>query len=709
MYNKVVPDITESPRIPALREYYLSHAGMAVNRDFVPWKCHRSLALYNEGWYLSRNAPTVRIRRSMAEKHMLEHTVPVIFPGELIVGQPDFSPFTEEEKTDAAKFTGYSAVIPEKRGRADHLALDYTFLLEKGVSGVLGELKATRDGLDLTDGNSASKYEYCQCCILELEGVLALQTAYAAKARELADKTSGEQSAEYSQIAHVLDRVPGQPAATLREALQSIHFFLFSLYGIYSAGRPDQYLLPYYRRDIASGQLTEAEAQELIDCFCLQYICNMSQWAAAGFMVGGRSPEGDPVENELTRHFLASIAHTHAPDPNIGFCVTEHTSPELLRFTAELILAGHGQPQIWNNDAVTRSMERYGYDSRAANYFTHSTCVEITPIGCSGVSITSPYINVLGIFLKAWESCSSDCSFEELKAAFIEEFRAYWRKALLQENLWQLERGRNSTDPMRISPFIHDCNERFLSNDAGGARYNYLEPNLLGMTNTIECFNVIRELVFRRHLLTLDEFRRAVADNYEGHSELLHEIREKVTHFGVGDPEVDALAAELSGLILSVFEGSTTVRGASVIPGAFSYRDHALHGMRTGASPDGRLAGKPLADGSSPVQGYDNRGPSLSLVSTVSWAPARFLGGTSVNIKLSRSTPAEVVLSLIGGYMETEGAQIQFTVADAEELLAAKRWPEEHRNLIVRIGGYSDFFTRLPEALQDDVISRAQN
>lgn len=703
------PDISESERIPRLRAYYLTHAQMAVDRELVPWKCRRSLLLYREGWADAGNAPTVRLRRSYAEAYLLRNTVPVLFPEDLIVGQPDFSPFSDDEKERMKRADSVGAGIPAQRGRADHLALDYPMLLEQGISGVLGTLHEKQDALDLFDGQSAEDWEYYECCIVELEGVLELQRHYREAAEKKAAECTGKEREELLALAEVLRQVPEKPARTFREALQSVHFFLFSLYGIYSAGRPDQYLLPYYQRDIAAGILTEAGAQELVDCFCIQYIANMSQWAAAGFMLGGRDSEGNPVENALTWHFLASIRHTHAPDPNVGFCVTEATSPEILRFAAELNLEGHAQPQIWNADAVSRSMRKNGYDVSASYSFTHSTCVEITPIGRSGVSITSPYINVLGIFMKAFNGCHDGDSFEELWNAFDREFRAYWKTAFLQENLWQLERARNCTDPMRISVFIHSCMENRRSNDAGGADYNLLEPNLLGMTNTIESLNVVKRLVFEEKLLTFSEFQKILADNYEGHEDILRKIRYGTVHFGVGDPETDALAKRVSDLLLSIFGECRTVRGARVVPGAFSYRDHAAHGKRTQASPDGRIAGTPLADGSGPVQGYDDRGPTLSLVSTTAWEPARFLGGTSVNVKLDRKTPAEALLALIRGYLHTEGAQLQFTVVDPEELLDAKAHPDAHRDLLVRIGGYSDFFVRLPETLQDDVISRAQN
>ena len=165
----------------------------------------------------------------------------------------------------------------------------------------------------------------------------------------------------------------------------------------------------------------------------------------------------------------------------------------------------------------------------------------------------------------------------------------------------------------------------------------------------------------------------------------------------------------VADMVLDTFRGRTTVRGAKVIPGAFSYRDHIFHGKQTPASPDGRKAGMPLNDGSCPVQGYDLSGPTASLGSTVFWEPARFLGGTSVNVKLNSNVKEETIVSLIKGYLDTEGAQLQFNVVDAATLLDAQKNPDGYKNLLVRIGGYSDFFVRLPENLQNEVISRTEN
>lgn len=709
---KDIMKIRPTERVLKLRKYYLENSPMSVNRDLVSWHCHRSLLLYQEGFEAAwRDADTLRIRRSMAEKYLLSNTRPVIIEGELLSGQPDLRDFTEEEaaRYPAAEKRFYE-VSPVKRGRADHLAMDYQLLLDKGVEGIIDILDEKLSGIDPHDGGQVEAFEYYYCCKTELEGLKEMCIHYAEEALKMAEEAEGEKKADLMSLYEVLKQVPLKPARTFREALQSIHTYTWSLYGLYSFGKPDLYLLPYYRRDIENGVMTREQAQELIDCFFLLSIPNISGWASEGLMLSGRDKDGNLVENELTLHFLNAIDHTRLPDPNVGFCVTKESDPEILEAVAGLIRSGAGQPTVWNCDAVTRSMLKNGYDKEAAYMFTLSTCTEITPIGCSGVSITSPYINLLNIFLESLEKCDDGSDFEDILGRFTKDFTAYANKVLLQENLWQLERGRNTRDPMRTSLLIHDCLGRATSHDSGGARYNAMLPDVLGMQNVGESLNCIYRLVFEEKKITLGEYKAALKADFEGeYAPLRSYIINKLPHFGNSEEISDKIQRRVADMVLDTFRGRTTVRGAMVIPGAFSYRDHIFHGSQTPASPDGRKAGMPLNDGSCPVQGYDTSGPTASIGSTVSWGPARFLGGTSVNIKLNPSVKEETVASLIKSYLDTEGAQLQFNVVDRKTLLAAQKDPDGYKNLLVRIGGYSDFFVRMPENLQNEVISRTEN
>ncbi len=708
---KNIAQIKVTDRINNLREYYLKFSPASINEEIAPWHCHRSLLLYLQGWSeYKAKADTLRLTRSYSEKYLLENMKPVIIPGELIVGQPDYSDFSEQEQRDFDEVCSKRNYMPLKRGRGDHLAMDYQLLLDKGVDGIIQILNEKINKIDFDDGTQIEKYEYYLCAKTELEGLRTLCLDYRDEALRLANISEGIEKEEYIALYEVLKQVPLKGARTFREALQSVHMYTWSLFGIYSFGKPDVYLYPYYRRDIDNGILTAPQAQELIDSFILQSVPNMCSWAAEGMMLGGRDKDGNKVENELTWHFLNSISHTRLPDPNIGFCVTEETGEDILKFAVSLIKKGYTHPSIWNSDAVSRSMIKNGYDKEAANMFTLSTCVEVTPIGSSGVSITSPYINLLKIFLESLKKCDDDCSFDDIFSVFSEDFRVYAKECMIRENLWQIERKRNSTDPVRTSLLIHDCIQRGMSHDSGGARYNAIEPDILGMQNVSESFNCIYRIVFEQKKFTLSEYKKALECDYEGEYESLRNyIINKVPHFGTRDEISDKIQKRVADMILETFKNKKTPRGANVIPGAFSYRDHEIEGRSTPASPDGRKSGMPLNDGSCPVQGYDDKGPTMSLASTVSWEPSRFLGGISVNVQLNPNLDDDKIIALIKGYIKTEGVQLQFNIVDVETLRDAQKNPECHRDLLVRIGGYSDFFVCIPKSLQDEVISRTYN
>lgn len=706
----IVENIKSTRRVEKLREYYLKnsprifHPGLTENKD------HRALLLFLEGWRRSKStAATTRIRKSMAEAYMLENTVPIIIPDELIVGQPDFREFNEEEQKAYDEYKKAEEYVVKDWGRKDHLALDYQLLLEKGISGILEIIDEEISKIDINDGLQTERYEYFLCCKIELESFNKMCSNYAKEALRLAEKSRGKEKEELMQLYETLCNVPFKPAASFREALQSIHMFTFSLYGLYSFGKPDLYLLPYYRNDIEKGILTPEKAQELVDCFYLLTIPNVPGWAAEGLMLAGRDGDGNKVENELTWHFLKAIEHTHLPDPNVGFCITEETSEEIMEYVSKIIADGHAQPQVWNNDAVVESMIKNGFDEKDANLFTLSTCVEVTPIGCSGINVTSPMINVLEVFMEAFNKCTDDMTFEDVFKTFENEFRSVCDERILQENLYFLEQARNSTDPMRSSVLIHDCIERGLSHDSGGARYNYLEPDLFGVQNVGESLNIIKHLVFEENYISISEFKKALENNYDGYESLLSHIRNKTPHFGTGDEEANNITKRVADIILKIFSSKKTARNSAVLPGNFSYLYHVGEGKKVGASPDGRRAGMPLNDGCNPVQGYDNMGPTLSLASTAFWEPARFLGGTSVNVKINKGTEPKKINALIKGYIKTKCAQLQFNIVDADELIKAQHNPEKYSDLIVRIGGYSEFFVRLQKPMQDEIISRTLN
>ncbi len=675
-----LPAIT--PRVAELREKYMKCPMMTKKLSYS--KSARQWLDMKRGWTKYASEPDLYLRRALAEAYVTESMKPVIIEGELIVGQPDFTPLDESEQVEY----GEKWDFPGTPGRTDHMSLDFEKLLRIGVDGLIAEIEAKP--------NYAENHFYVGA-LAELRALLKLAEKYVAKARELG----------MNDVADVLERVPAKPATTFREALQSIHFYSFGLWGLYQAGRPDRYLIDYYRRDLERGILTPESAQELIDCFCLMYTTYILSSSSVGFMIGGRDRDGNPVENELTWLFLNSIPHTRTADPSIGLCVTDETSPELLLKASEIISEGCTHPAFYGDRMISESLRKNGATEGDSHDYVHCCCVEITVGSKSSVWTVSPYYNCLAMLLEVLKSHEDAENLDEIIAHFAELLREKVLAGAEQENRWQAHRATYGGEPLRVSCLVDDCISRGKCINEGGAVYNEIQPNFLGIFNVVDSLAAIQTLVFEDKSLTLHELNEILDANFVGHEALRDRINSRIVHFGNNEEFTNELARRITGIIAKACEGFTTFRGDKLVPAAFSYNEHVKHGSRTPASPDGRLAGEALCDGTNPVQGHDFDGPTSMLLSTLSWEQSPFLGGIAVNLELTESQARpEVVKSLVETYIKGGGMEIQINVVDRATLEDAKKNPEKHSNLLVRVGGYSDYFTSVSPALQDEIIKR---
>lgn len=711
---KTLPEMTE--RVSALREFYLKNAPMIVGEGSAQGLDYRNFgtnrALYVMGWKEGKNLPTIRMRHAYAESYILKHIRPIIQDKELLVGQPDIEWQTMFSEEEYAKYVeAYYNFLPTPRSREGHMAPDYEKLLKVGVRGLLREIRENMDAMDIYAAENYEKYEFYTCCSMELEGLLDLAERYAAHAETLAKESDAIRKKELLEIAGRLRRVPAEPAESFVDAVQSIHFFTFNLSGLYSLGRLDDLLYPYYEKDIASGRLTPELAQEYLDCLGLMFNVNAPTWAAAGYQIGGVDRDGNTVENDVTWLCLNSIPHVHMPDPNIGLCIAKQTSKELIAFASKLLAEGNAHPAIWNSEAVTNSLVKNGISLPDARQFTHSTCVEVTPVGCSGISVTSPYINTLQAFLKAFFDANESDTIETLKERFRQKLQVNFDEAVLQENGWLTENKRNGMrNPTRLSCLVRDCIGRGKAIEQGGALYQALEADFLGMINTVESINVIDKLVFAEKRVTITQLQEVVRNNFADAEALRRYIQECVQHYGNDDDETNHLAEEIATIVCDCCAKRTCINGNPVMPGAFSYNDHVRLGQETMASPDGRTNCLPLADGSNPVQGYNRMGPTATLASVEAYEPTRFVGGIACNLKFSRNTKEleKTIDSVIHAFLSFNVPQMQVTTASTKEMQAAQVNPEQYQDLLVRIGGYSDFFVKLQKSLQDELIARSE-
>lgn len=703
--------ISPTDRVIKLREATLRSP--VFERSIRNYRPERPSLLFIEGWIAASDIPTCTLRRAHAEAYILRNMPPVINQNELIVGCPDFSPLTESETLRWKEVEVEGRSIPGVGGLTAHMALDFEKLLAAGVNGLITEIKNRQVSLDLNMAENIAKDDFYQGCLVELEGLLAAANRYVEHARFLAQNAPPERAAELVKIAEILERVPAKPARSFREALQSIHFYLFMLWDLFQLGRPDQYLLPYYQADIAAGRLTPEKALELIDCFSFLYSYHIPLATSMGLMVGGRDKNGASVANDLTRLFLQSIGHVRMAYPSIGLCVHGETPGDLLDLSIKLLSEGCSHPALFNDEAITKALLKLGLPMEDARNYTHSCCVEITPCAKSGVWISSPYHNLMEFLMELLSECRNFSGFDELMTAYRIRLRRKVEAAALYQNRLQLERSRLGSEPLRAACLVHDCLETGLSLDQGGAVYNYTCPTFVGMANLIDSLTAINILVFEEKEMSLTELMRILRENYKDNEPFRKKNITKLPHYGNNEPFTDELAQKVADMLAHICDGLKTFRGATFVPSLFSYLEHERLGRQTMATPDGRQAGFPLGDSAGPAQGRDKNGPTATILSATCWDHTPFIGGIAVNLKFGKSQmsgeSAPKLKALIKTFMERGGFELQINCVDRKTLLKARESPENYGDLLVRIGGYSDYFTRLSPQMQAEIIARTEH
>ncbi|MBQ6893211.1 MAG: formate C-acetyltransferase/glycerol dehydratase family glycyl radical enzyme, partial [Clostridia bacterium] len=277
----------------------------------------------------------------------------------------------------------------------------------------------------------------------------------------------------------------------------------------------------------------------------------------------------------------------------------------------------------------------------------------------------------------------------------------------------QMERARNGHESARVSCLTDDCLKKGKAVDAGGAVYNFVEPNFLGFSNVVDSLAAINALVFESGEYTVEALLKILADDYKDNETLRQRIINRLPHYGTDDSFTNSLAKRLSDSILAGCKGLYTYRGSTLVPGAFSYYEHARFGRRTGATPDGRHAGYPLSSGSSPVQGRETNGPTAAMLSTLSWDHRNFIGGIAVNMKFTPSCMQgeneDKMLEFVRTFMRLGGFQLQLNAVDRDTLIDAREHPENHSDLLVRVGGFSAYFTKLSPEMQQEIIDRNEH
>lgn len=610
---------------------------------------------------------------------------------------------TEEEHKalDAVETFGQS--LPPAGGYTHSIPF-YGRLLREGLDGyqarVFAGLRQAEERADL------QRSDFYNALLIVLEGVAEFhrQVLESVQAARLEDPVS---EARRKTLLAALAVVPFSPATTFFEALVGTHF-LFTLDGCDDLGRFDQDLWDYYRADKEAGRSTREECLEWIKSLW-QHVDECGAWNVA---LGGTTEEGHSAANELT--ILCLEAARHRRRPNLALRLREDTPEEVWDAALDTISTGCGLPALYCEENYLRSLREahLGPPEKDLVHYAFGGCTETMIHGRSNVGSLDHIINLPKLLVEALHDHLTSCSSFE---AFVEAYKDHTRRAvrrLVEEvNQWQETKARHYPQLIR-SLLIDDCIENGREYADGGARYNWSVVNVEGLGNVIDSLCAVREVVFDQRELTGEALLKILSEDFAD-SEPLRKRLEKCPRYGNGHPTADAMAQEISRFVFHELMSYSPWRGGRFLPSCLMFVTYGVEGHCVGATPDGRRAGEPIADSAGAVQGRDRNGPTALLRSVAGLDQIHAPGTLVVNVRFSkkilRPENRQKVKDLIRTYFRLGGMQIQVNVVDQEILKDALAHPERHDDLIIRIGGYSEYFNNLSHELKVSVLERTEH
>ena len=535
------------------------------------------------------------------------------------------------------------------------------------------------------------------------------------------------------RMAHNFDRAPLLPCTHFHEALQIMWLMQFSLClvgDISLTGRFDNYMNPFYQKDVADGLITKEFAFELIEHLYLKHNEIYDTWPAS-VMVGGVDRDGNPVWNELTELCIEAIRTTGLINPSVNVSYTPDMPEKLLDTCMEIIAQGYTRPAFFNDRVIQEGLRAAGMAERDSRYYIHSTCVEITPVAASNVQVATPYINLNKayeyIFNGGKAIYGAECRVKpevavDLDAlATFEDFYALAKsvvRGIIRANLEETVKylygfSQYSSSPL-ASAFINDCIARGADSGAGGARYSYVYPCFPGFLNLVDALAAVKTAVYEKRVMTLPELGDMLRGNFEGAERMRQYLLNRCPKIGNGIEEADRIGVELYDMIRYELTNYTTSVGATFHPSYFAWIMHGRLGRVAAATPDGRMQGEALSECLGSVQGMDRNGPTGILRSIEKIDQKYGIGGIATNLRFTKKlmdTPEgrAAVKEYIKTFMAHDCFEVQFNVVDQKDLIEAKQQPEKHRTLMVRVAGYSDYFVNLSEEIQDEIIKRSEH
>jgi formate C-acetyltransferase len=527
---------------------------------------------------------------------------------------------------------------------------------------------------------------------------------------------------QWKELARICSYVSTQPPTTFHEAIQLMFLTIIALWfgedhGLTAPGRMDQTLHRFYEKDLALGRITREGALDLISCLYIQLNMILYPGSAISVIVGGRDSTGKDVTCELTYLCLIARMITNLAYPTVGLAWHKDTPTELTDFACKMISTGIGDPAFFNDELISLGLQDHGVTKSDSYNYMNSTCVEIKVVGASHMWVTCPYFNCPKALLEVMDEVSKRKNFEPLTFEELNSLVKIKMSKTVQEMAKKIDAVWNSRKDTGCVPLasclINDCLEKGLDFDRGGARYHWVENSFVGLANLVDGLWAIKNLVYEKKELSLNEFRNIIKNNYMGYEPFRQKILNRIPKYGNNIENVDSLAVEWAEFLEKTTE-SNIIGNHPYVPGFFCWIVHEEFGSGTGATPDGRKSGWPLADGAGAAQGREKKGPTASIISTTKWNHKKAIGGLVQNLKFSKQALKKnkdllALKGLIETYLRRGGFEIQVNVVDAEVLLDAQIHPEKYQDLLVRVAGYSDYFVHLNQNMQSEIIKRTEH
>ncbi len=687
-----------------------------------------------EAFRESEGEPYRALRVARATERIFSRMPIRIRPGELVIGwHPSTHADEELQKRidEANQYLGRGNYwVNASEG---HMAPDYPTILACGIDAVLARIEGLERALDPLDRDTPEKRGFYQAARVSLGAFQTLIRRYSDLARESAE-ADPEWRAELLESAAICDQIASGPARSFREAIQ-LAWFMFLAVAIeagpshhcFGPGRMDQWLWPYYQADLAEGRITEARVDELLDQFFIK--CNefdaVLSMSALIMGVAGRNPDGSDATNDLSFKMLEASDRVQMYFPGIDIFWHPGLDDEFMHRAVVLLRNGKGQPSFFNDEVIVRGLERVGVPFEHAVDHLPSTCTETSIAGRCNPWVAWPYMNLAMDLLYAIFGGKHPITGNQDRPAFPEPTTLDELKARLHEQLeitahqaieWslrdQLLEAWHRPFPL-LSCFVQDCLARGTDISHGGAVYNFLQPEAVGVSNVVDGLAAIKTLVEDEEQYTLDDFRAAVRDNFEHEPDLRRAILRHCPKYGNDDDWINDLFAEVAGAWCTYLEGHRNRFGGPVLPGFLGWTVWIGFGQGTPATPDGRLAGVPLANSLAPCTGVTPKGSPSVILSASKLDHSRGLGGMTFNLRfggnaLVADEGVDRLRSLVETAMDLGTYMLQITVVSAETLRAAQQSPEDYPDLFVRIGGYLVPFVLLGRDAQEDVIARTE-